>query len=245
MNSTFWLCYFNDNRKGRREPEWNRRYPLDPSVASLLARSLSHFQLGERGDGSVLLAAAARTFPDDHAYCSALALFIKEEQEHARLLSCLVHRLGGVLIQSHWTHDVFHFLRHRLGVRFELQVLMIAEIVGTAYYRLLQRLSPDPVIADVCQLLLVDEEMHLKFHHERFRADQAEWSPIRQHMWRAQFRGLLLAAETAAWIDHGPALRSIGGDRKAFSKEIRGESLRFLSALTDGAHVHKDLQRTV
>jgi hypothetical protein len=228
MNSTHWLAYFQQNRLNRLEPDWH--LPVAAACSPLLAESLSHFQLGESGGGRFLLAEARRT-PADAAYAEALDLFIKEEQEHARLLEKLVGRFHGRLITRHWTHSLFRLFRRALGVNFELQVLVIAELVGTGYYRILQRYSDDPVIAQVCALVLKDEARHVEFHCERFAADQGAWLPLERSAWAAQFQALFVSATTVAWVDHRRAVCSLGGDRREFFAEARGECIRFLDAL--------------
>ena len=139
MNSISWLQYFQENRLNRPEPQWEIPPQGDPDVTRALARSLSHFQLGESGEGTHLLREARRTHAGDPAYHEALALFIREEQEHARLLQKLVERYHGSLVTRHWTHSLFRLFRRALGIGFELQVLVIAELIGTAYYRLLKK----------------------------------------------------------------------------------------------------------
>jgi hypothetical protein len=232
MNSTYWLTYFQRNRLGRAEPEWESPLSRPSSLAAKIAASLSHFQLGESGEGSCLFAKARDAYPDDTNYHAALDLFIKEEQEHARLLSRLVGRLGGRLIARHWTHTLFRLLRRALGATFEIQVLVIAEVVGTSYYRLLGRHFADPVVRHVCELLLRDEAKHIEFHRDRFATDQRRWLPWKRTAWAAQFQMLFLGATAVAWADHGSALRAIGGTRREFVREARDECIRLLDALT-------------
>src|SRR5438128_1348532 len=123
MNSSAWVRYFRANALHRQEPDWQLPFPEDQATAIRLAKSFSHFQLGESGGGTFLCRAAAQRYGDDSDYEEALILFIEEEREHARLLSKLVERFGGKLIAGHWTHSLFRFFRRALGVRFELQVL--------------------------------------------------------------------------------------------------------------------------
>src|SRR5438552_2710060 len=143
MNSKYWLNYYQQNRTNRPEPKWNLPSPLAPDVQKALARSLSHFQLGETGGGTYLMDRACRQVSDDPVYLDALQFFIVEEGEHARLLERLVIRFGGSTIHRHWTHGLFRLIRHALGLRFEIQVLLIAELVGTAYYRLIRARTND------------------------------------------------------------------------------------------------------
>ena len=77
-------------------------------------------------------------WPDDPDYVAALRLFVGEEHTHAQQLARLIARLGGTLITEHWTDRCFRTVRHALGAGFGVQVLLTAELVGTAYYRLLR-----------------------------------------------------------------------------------------------------------
>jgi hypothetical protein len=231
MNSTAWLQYFQNNRLNRPEPKWHLPFPEDHRTASQLARSLSHFQLGESGEGTFLLNAAQSRYSDDPDYEAALALFIAEEQEHARLLARLVERFGGSLIRRHWTHSLFRLFRHALGVRFEIQVLVTAELIGTAYYRVLARRVRDSVAEHVCQLVLRDEAQHVAFHLDRFATDQERWLPIERALWAAQFQTLFLAAAKIAWLDHRAALGSLGATEREFLSDARAEAASFITQL--------------
>lgn len=231
MNSELWLAYFHQNQLHRREPAWSAPTSMPATTARPLARSLSHFQLGESGEGKFLLAEARRAYPADFAYCQALDLFIKEEQEHARLLGHLVARFGGSLIRSHWTHFLFRLLRRALSVHFEIQILVIAELVGTAYYRLLERYSGDVPLAEVCALILRDEGRHVAFHAERCRTNQARWLPIEYAAWAAQFQFFFVVAAHVAWADHRPALTALGATRAEFFSETRREVIAFLDGI--------------
>jgi hypothetical protein len=230
LNSTYWLHYFQHNRLNRPEPHWGVPSQVERATAAKLARSLSHFQLGESGEGSFLLAEARRAHPDEPHYVEALALFVGEEQEHARLLAQLVARFGGKLVARHWTHGCFRLLRRALGVQFEIQTLVIAEIIGTAYYRLLRLHAPDIVLQQVCDLMLRDEARHLEFHRQRVAQRQELWLPVGRTLWSAQFQAFFLVAAYAAWLDHGPALTAVGADRQAFFREARLECAVFLDA---------------
>ncbi len=235
MNSKEWLQYYERNRRSRPEPPWQIASPLDRSTKRTLARSLSHFQLGESGEGRFLLRQARAQAPDDTDYARALALFVEEEKEHARLLEQLVRRFGGELIAGHWTHAVFRLARRTLGLNFELQVLVIAEIVGTAYYRVLQLRARDPVLDHVCQLLLRDEARHIELHVCWLREVLARWLPAERAAWSLQFQFLFTAAAKVAWFDHREALSASGGSKREFFGIARRECIQFLRQLTQDA----------
>jgi len=234
MNSIEWLNYYRQNSRNRTEPPWYVPCPLDLSTQRALARSLSHFQLGESGEGNFLLSRAVKEVPHDAAYHEALKLFVAEEQEHARLLGHLVHRLGGQEIRQHWTHFLFRFVRRALGLNFELQVLVIAELVGTAYYRLLRARSDDPVLQQVCDQILRDETGHIYFHADWLGTSQLCFLPLERQPWSARFKILFALATRVAWLDHRCCLERIGISRRAFFREARRECTNFFVQLEHG-----------
>jgi hypothetical protein len=231
MNSLQWLRYFEQNRTNRAEPPWHIPSPLDETARATVARSLSHFQLGESGEGRCLLEQARRQAADDPNYGRALALFIDEEKEHARLLQQLVMRFGGSLIQRHWTHSLFRLMRRALGLNFEIQVLVIAELVGSAYYRLLALRTRDPVLEEVCTLVLQDEAKHIEFHVDWLRVVRSRWLPAECDAWSLQFQLLFTAAAHVAWMDHRDALCLVGANKREFFREARLECINFIRSL--------------
>lgn len=234
MNSLAWLRYFEANRRNFIEPDHFAPLALTSEKRMLLAASLSHFQLGESGGGRHLFAQAARQVEEDPDYIGALELFVAEEGEHARLLQLLVARFGGRLIARHWTHLLFRAARRALGLNFEIQVLLIAELVGTAYYRVLQRRVCDPILDQVCARILADEAQHVAFHRDHLRDVHAELLPAERAAWSLQFQLLFAAALQAAWFDHRLALRATGTRRDEFCTTARRECIAFLQALTEG-----------
>jgi hypothetical protein len=226
-----WEEYFLANRANRpAEPDWSIAPTAAGPLAKRLARSLAHFQLGESGDGSFLLEQAAldaRSAP----LTRALALFIAEEHEHARLLAKLVERFGGKLTRRHWTHSLFRRIRHASGLEFELSVLVIAEMVGTAYYRLLRKKTTDPVLRDVCRIVLRDEARHVEFHIDHLGARQAQRLPLSLSALDTRFQMLYAAAAHVAWLDHGACLSALGVCRREFFDHARAECVRFLRGL--------------
>ena len=240
MNSQQWLSYYQNNRNNRPEPKWNLPSSLDDRTQRLLAHSLSHFQLGETGEGKFLLAQARAQAADDVAYHDALRLFIAEEQEHARLLERLVLRFGGKTIQRHWTHSLFRLVRHALGFKFEIQLLVIAELVGTAYYRLLQARTRDPVLEEACALILKDEVQHIDFHADWFGDFQSRLLPLERAAWNGQFQILFGAATQVAWMDHKAGLAIVGANRREFFHQARRECIRFLQRLERNANQNAD-----
>jgi hypothetical protein len=101
MNTSSWRHYYEFNQLNRIEPAWNTPCLLPENLRQELAISLSHFQLGETGGGTFLLREASKE--SDAEDLAALGHFVLEENEHARLLACMVERLGGKLVHRHWS----------------------------------------------------------------------------------------------------------------------------------------------
>jgi hypothetical protein len=228
-NSARWVQYYRANRSDRPEPDWDLPCDLSGNIRRSVAVSLSHFQLGESGGGSFLLKEAAAGCDADDLV--ALKLFIEEEAEHARLLARLVERLGGRLVKRHWTHGVFKLARRAGGFHFEIQMLLTAEIVGTAYYEMMDRGVQDAPLNTALRLMLRDEAAHIAFHLDRLRERFSNWLPLERAAWELQFQLLLLAALRAAWLDHGRCLRQLGFTWDHFRQGALQKTIGFLDRL--------------
>lgn len=181
-------------------------------------RSVQRFQVGESGDGANLLAKAGAAGPA--GYPEAARLFVAEENDHARLLAALLAAAGAPTIRSHWSDTLFVRLRRALGLRLELMVLMIAEVVALRYYRALRDGTGDPVASQVAARILADEECHVPFHCDRLRMSFASMPTVGRRtvamLWRALFGGAALAVV----VDHGSALRRLGVTRTRFLIDV-------------------------
>lgn len=191
------------------DPKWTVGARMRPAVV----KSVQRFQVGESGDGANLIAKAA----GDGDYSAAVRLFVAEEQNHARMLALLLEAAGAPTIASHWSDVVFVRLRRLLGLRLELLVLMVAEVISLGYYRLLRDGTGDPLVTEVARRILADEERHVPFHCRRLRkAFPARTRPVVFAVWRV----LLLGASVVVAYDHGRALRDFGTTRRGFVVEV-------------------------
>src|SRR5436309_8987875 len=116
-----WLRYFEHNRDHRMNIPWEQGIQLEARLREPLIRSLQRFQVGESGEGGHLRKRAATT--GDAIYEAAIDLFIKEEQEHARLMAGILRRLNAPLLPEHWSDSCFVLLRHFFGLHGTLLVL--------------------------------------------------------------------------------------------------------------------------
>ena len=227
-----WIAHFNHNHDRRPEPDWTAPITLPPDVLPPLLRSLEQFQLGDGGGPASLIAHDADNFRDSTPQMRALVdSWFAEEREHSRLLGCAVDRLGGKRITSHWSFTAFCQCRRILGVRFELQVLLLTEITSTAYYRLLQRHSPLPALAAMCALILRDEGGHIVFHRDRLAAHGRSARGLIGAWWACQFCLCGFAAATMLWVNHRQCLVRLGATTPEFYREVVLELRRFLKAM--------------
>ncbi len=209
-----WLDYFEYNRRHRRDIPWEREIELAAHWRGPLIRSLQKFQVGESGEGTHLRRQAAKT--GDPIYQAAIDLFIKEEQEHARLLACILRKLKAPLLQHHWSDACFILLRRLFGLHHELLVLLMPEMIAKRYFRGLRDGSRDPVLRAVFAQILHDEEGHLAFHVDYLQGALASLSLPARITWRAIWRLFFRAACLVVIVDHREALRGSGVSAAAF-----------------------------
>ncbi|WP_194818135.1 ferritin-like domain-containing protein [Nocardia sp. XZ_19_385] len=201
-------------RAAAGDPDWSRGARLDPAVV----RSVQRFQVGESGDGANLIGKADRA--GDPEYSAAVRLFIAEERNHARLLGLLLQAAGQPTISGHWTDAVFVRLRRALGLRIELMVLMLAEVVALRYYRALRDGAGDPLTTQVAGLILADEQRHVPFHCQRLRVAFAANSRPARYFALVAWWVLMVGVTVVVAADHGPALRQFGVGRLDFARGV-------------------------
>ncbi|MFD8979546.1 ferritin-like domain-containing protein [Streptomyces sp. NPDC059564] len=226
-----WVRDFEAERERRAalgDPGWERGAPLPAEIV----RSLQKFQVGEDGDGSALIGKADRA--GDAAYSRAIRLFVAEEQNHARLLALLLAAGGAGTLPGHWSDAAFVRLRRLLGLRVELLVLMVAEVVALRYYRAVRDGAADPLVSEVAGRILADEERHVPFHCLRLAEGLAGLPRPARRAVTGGWRVLLLGAAVVVAADHGPALRALGVSRRSFVRETFRSSAAMARAMADG-----------
>lgn len=232
MNYAKQIEHFVRNKQNRREPDWDAPVTIPFHVLAPVLRSIEQFRLGDGGGPASLIAHDAETFRGRTKETRQIVdLWFAEEAEHARLLGCAVKRFGGHFIQGHWSFTAFCLCRRVLGVRFELQVLTLTELVSTAYYRMLRNHSPDGTLAAMCELILRDEAGHVAFQRDRIADSGCPRPGLKGWLWRIQFLACGYAAGTMLWVNHAPCLKAIGGTRAEFYREITRQMARFLRSL--------------
>ena len=209
-----WHDYFKRNRDNRPNIPWKKGLQVEAFLRRPLIRSLQRFQLGESGNGRHLMKGAQKT--GDKNYVQAMELFIKEEQEHARWLGEILQRLDAPPLTRHWSNLAFTGLRRLLGLREELFVLLVAEMIAKRYYHTLREGTNDPVLKMVFGQMWQDEMGHVAFHTDFLQRVFSSWSlPIRvivRALWRALYRVVCLVV----MLDHRALIRAAGDSLPAF-----------------------------
>src|SRR6516165_822655 len=184
MNIDSWILHFRRNRQNRPEPDWNAPITLPPDVVQPLVRSLEQFQLGDGGGPASLIAWNAESFRSSRIGMRMLVDFwFAEEREHSRLLGAAVGRFGGRRISGHWSFTAFCLARRWFGVRFELTVLLLTEIVSTVYYGLMRRHADDTALRSMCLLIIRDEIGLVAFHRDRLANDGRPAGSAYRKLW--------------------------------------------------------------
>ena len=203
-----WLHYFEWNRANRRAIPWDKGVTLERHLWRPLLRSLQRFQVGESGEGSHLRKQAATTGCATYQKC--IDLFVKEEQEHARLMGEVLKSQDAPLLKHHWTDNCFVLLRRLFRLEHELLVLLVPEIIAKRYFRAVHDGTQDSVVRAMCQQIMHDEEGHVAFHvdylSEAFRSSSLLKRAAIMIGWKLLFQ----AACLVVIFDHRSLLRAAG-----------------------------------
>ena len=198
-------------------------------VRAPLIASVRRFQLGESGDGQQLLRKAAKA--GDPEYLRAAQLFVGEEQQHAALLLRLLGYLGGTPMRQHWSDSVFVRLRRLMGLRTELMVLTVAEVVALSYYGGLATDGPDPVVRAVAARIVADEHPHVQFQQQRLRAGFARSGAALRSLAFGLWWLTAIGATVVVAMDHGPLLDAIGYRRMRFVRDVLADFAKVAEAV--------------
>jgi hypothetical protein len=193
---------------------------LDPAVREGLTASLPVFCIGEEGEGTHLLRRAAAT--GDRDYVEACRLFIREEQEHARLLGLVLDELGVPRCAAHWSDGVFQTLRRLGGLRTEVLLLLVAELVAVRYYAALAEGVGDPTLRRLFRHIHADEERHLEFHAATLPRHLATLPCAVQVAARWAWTVLVLGSIAVVAVGHRRVLSACGVPPWRFAVETAG-----------------------
>lgn len=209
-----WRRYFEWNRDRAEEIPWDREMQIEPHLRQPLIESLRHFQLGESGEGHHIKQSATNT--GDAMYAGNVEMFIAEEQRHSLWMGRILQSLHVPLMQQHWSNDVFIQLRRLLGLKHELLILLVAEMIAKRYFRALRDGTQDPTLRAVFSRILSDEEGHLAFHIDYLQREFAQSSLLRRGLIRIVWRVIFRATCAVVILGHGKVLRACGVSASQF-----------------------------
>jgi hypothetical protein len=207
-----WSHYFESNRGRLMHIPWELGVRWTEEEHAALAASLQEFQLGESGEGRhfkrCAAAYAART--GDVDYERALALFIAEEQRHARDLGRVLDLAGVGRATKSTVNSAFCGLRRLAGLELIVTVLVTAELVAQVYYKAIFQATTSAVLRALCRQILRDEVQHVRFQCQQLARMRERRPRVLNAMSVAAHFGLMLATSAVVWFRHGRAVRRGG-----------------------------------
>ncbi|MFN8398082.1 MAG: hypothetical protein U0176_25925 [Bacteroidia bacterium] len=220
-NFAEWADWFRDFQ-GRQLPvDWNSMTREPEEAKETVARSVRQFQLGESSEATQLKSKVAKLVKrgGDRHYADAIEWFIFEENRHARLLGRFMAIEDMPKAKKLFADSTFRFLRHMGGLLNQLLILSAAEMIAVPYYSALRRSTDSPILTAICNQILLDEAMHLRFQGQSILMLTNKRSPLRLKWLRWRHKVLLELAVDVVWFGHAELFRIGGYDFKTFRLE--------------------------
>lgn len=196
------------------EPHWHWPSPLDRRARQLHGTFFSRLAWRE--------CQQIRTFAEQ--WRVDLTSHIDREKEDARLCISLARRLGIAAGGrcEYWPS------RHVFGLRRAAQNLAIAKLLQQTGLRLLYLRARDPVVEEVCTLLLTDVESQLNLysHIPQIFSARALGAAGELH-----FATSFAIASELAWRRYRATLECVGSSRMEFQRTARPARNRFLERI--------------
>jgi hypothetical protein len=118
-----------------------------------------------------------------------------------------------------------------MGLRTELMVLTVAEVVALSYYGGLAAAAPDSVVRAVAARIVDDEHGHVQFQKQRLRAGFADSrAPVRLLAFGLWWLTAVGATVVVA-ADHGRLLDAIGYRRTRFIRDVLADFSKVVAAV--------------
>ncbi|HEY9717351.1 MAG TPA: hypothetical protein V6C69_07780 [Trichormus sp.] len=230
-----WLQYFQDNKSARGKITIPSGIAVSKTLRLPLIRSLQRFQIGETGEGMHLKRYASKT--GDQVYEQCIDLFIKEEQFHSRVLADMIAAVDGTLLSWHWSDLAFICLRRMLGLKTEIFIILVAEIIGKCFYRLCADKLQNETLSDAFSLIVLDEIGHLEFHCAFLRTQMRKASTAVRYCVYWGWATIFYAGCIVFIADHQKTLKALGGSPRDFlqqcSRTFHRAAARALTVCSD------------
>jgi len=205
MNFLCWQQYFFKNRDHFDHLEWKGNQTLIAGEKQVIASSIRQFQRGEHSEGKYFMQFAMRM--QDSSYVETVKLFIKEEQNHAAVLGKFMEVEGIPKLGKDWLDNIFRRLRKLAGLEGSVTVLLTAEIIAMVYYKALFNATRSAMLKQICQQILKDEEMHLRFQSYTLALLYKRKPVLRSFFSRTAHHILMAGTILIVWVYHYKVLR--------------------------------------
>lgn len=227
-----WLNHFEYHSESHRRMPQALPGVLTPDEHRLIADSIATFQLGEQSEGATLLRAAQRyEKTHDAAPLAAItALFIREEQHHAALLSAFMDEHGIAHKRRDWTDHIFRGVRRLAGYETCLSVLVTAELIGNVYYRALEAATGCRPLQMLCRVLVADELAHIAFESDLLIAIRADKPAPFRFVAGLAHRGFFACTALVVWLTHRAVLRRAGYRMRTFLRACNAQYSFYLGS---------------
>jgi hypothetical protein len=217
--SAWWRDHFKDNRTHFDHVPWDK-CSITPDEARAIARSIAEFQLGESSEGKHLIHEARRhaDAASDADYALAMSYFIAEENSHALALGRFMDAAALPRKRRTFSDSVFRLLRKGMGLEVSISVLITAELIAQVYYQALRDATQSPALRAICEQILTDERMHIRFQSERLAILQRYRARTGLRLGELARRVLMAGTLPVVWLGHRRALRRGGFGPVAFCR---------------------------
>lgn len=210
MDFNYWFNHFKSNQEHIKGIEKDSYGTIPVEELNPLISSIQQMQRGEHSEGHNLFRMAKNYAKQSQHkdYEDTIKLFIKEEQNHALILSRFmeVHKIPK--IHGHWVDSVFRKLRRIFNLKYAIATLLIAETVALVYYDCLRQATKSPMLTAICSQLLRDEHYHVTFQLEtinQFESESSSFSNTLLHIYR---NVLISGTLPVVWFYHRNVLKA-------------------------------------
>lgn len=220
-NFAEWADWFRDFQARQLPVDWNSMVRVPEEAKETVARSVRQFQLGESSEAKQLKARVATHVKrgGDRNYADAIEWFTFEENRHARLLGRFMATEDMPKAKKHPADSAFRLIRHLGGLLHQLLTLSAAEMIAVPYYCALRRATPSPILTNICNQILLDEAMHLRFQAQSILMLSSKYSAFRLRSLRWRHKVMLELAVDVVWFSHADLFRLGGYDFQSLRRE--------------------------
>lgn len=221
FNFEHWIHVFEENANKEDRFIWNENEALSEKEYSTIYESIRQFQRGESGEGKYLFQDAKKYIKhcEDDSYIHALKLFIHEEHRHALYLQKFMQKNNIPKQSEHWVDNIFRWLRHKGNLEVSITVLLTAELIAAVYYKALAKATYSKLLKQICERILSDEDIHIRFQSYALNRIQKNRNPLLNCYMRLHYVLLLCGTIPVVWYCHKKVFKAAGYHIFSFAAE--------------------------